>query len=176
MKVKILKIRIGRVAGILIGLSLGLGLINQASEFRDKNPLSAILGSISQETYLNQNLGWYFPVMQAINNLPQTSRTLFLWEARAYYCTRDCSPDVVLDRWWHLRRTIPDLSGISSWMKDQGYSHVLVYDIGVEFERLESGLYEEADWLDLQEFRQEHLTLLQSFDGIYTLYRLTASE
>ena len=176
MKVKILKIRIGRVAGILIGLSLGLGLINQASDFRDKNPLSVILGSISQETYLNQNLGWYFPVMQAVNNLPQTSRTLFLWEARAYYCTRDCSPDVVLDRWWHLRRTIPDLSGISSWMKDQGYSHVLVYDIGAEFERLESGLYEEADWLDLQEFRQEHLTLLQSFDGIYTLYRLTASE
>jgi len=175
-KVNVLQIRVGRVASALVVLSLSLGLINQVNDFREKNPLSVILGSVEQETYLNQELGWYFPVMEAVNNLPENSRTLFLWEARAYYCTRQCSPDVILDRWWHLRRTISDLDGISRWMQDQGYTHVLVYDFGADFEKAESAMYEEADWLDLQQFRQEQLSLSQSFDGIYTLYRLKTSE
>jgi len=174
--VKILQIRVGRVASALVVFSLSLGLINQINDFREKNSLSVILGSVEQKTYLDQELGWYSPVMQAVNDLPEDSRILFLWEARAYYCALDCSPDVVLDRWWHLRRTISDLAGISRWMQDQGYTHVLVYDIGVNFEQASSGLYEEADWLELQKFRQEQLSLVQSFDGFYTLYRLKTSE
>ena len=175
-KVNVFQIRVGRVAGALVILALGLGLINQVNVFRKKNPLPVILGSVGQEVYLSQELGWYYPVMQAINDLPRDSRILFLWEARAYYCTGQCSPDVVLDRWWHLRRTNSDLAAISDSMQDRGFTHVLIYEIGADFERARPGLYQEVDWLELQQFRQEQLSLLHSFDGFYTLYSLKASE
>jgi hypothetical protein len=137
-----------------------------------RNPVPIVFGFQSRDDYLFQRLGWFQAAMKEINSLPTTSKTLFLWESRAYYCENACSPDVVIDRWWYLSRSLGDHEQIADWMKQEEVTHVLIYDTGKKFIQSQENLFEDKDWLLLDRFTEKKLTKVSEIGGTYSLYSL----
>jgi hypothetical protein len=158
----------------LVGLVLVLEACAEGLNFGRNNPVPVLVGRETESQYLADELGWYEPAMEAVNSLPLGSRVVFLWEARGYYCTSDCLPDEIIDRWWHLLRVEGDSRSVVDGWRAQGVTHVLVYDEGARLEKAEAPLYRPSDWEQLRSLEQTQLTLVSDFGGVYSLYRIPA--
>jgi hypothetical protein len=169
-------VRLGRVAGYLILLVLGLNTFETGMQTIKQGAVKAVLGLSTPEQYLGDNLGWFEPAMQAVKNLQTGSHVLMLWEARSLYCLPICAPDDVIDRWWRDRydgrgstpATPEEI--LQSW-KAAGYTHLLFHRLGADFIRLQSSASQTDDWVALDAVLKQ-LTLVQNFGDTYVLYRL----
>ena len=167
-------VRVGRVLAALVALTLGLVALSESLHFLSVNPLPVLAGAQSRQDYLVDRLGWYALAIQRTSDLPPGSRVVFLWEPRGYYCRADCQPDVILDRWWHLRRTTGDAAAIADRWQAEGVTHVLLYDLGASVEAKGQPLFRPSDWAELERLKQTELRLLQDFDGVYSLYAISS--
>ena len=174
--IKIPRIRIEVVVLALIFLSISSSLVSIAFRTVKRNPLQVIFGVQSSDDFLFQRLGWFLPAMNEINDLPASSKIAFLWESRAYYCENVCSPDVVIDRWWTLSRSVGNTHEIAKLMVQEGVSHVLVNNVGVDFVREQDNLFSIGDWQLLEDFIESELEVVEDVGGAYTLYSLNAHE
>lgn len=120
------------------------------SHFLESGSLDYLMGVIDKDTYLNDALGWHIEAMRQVNKLPDDSKVLFLWETRSLYCDEprlECVEDSILIRWWHSRRTVGIDSedgaagidfatpeGILAGWREQGITHILVFEAGRDFE------------------------------------------
>jgi hypothetical protein len=173
-EIQIPKIRIHIVVQALVILTIVLSLTSMAILVIRRNPVPVVFGEQNRDEYLFQRLGWFQTAMNEINSLPVDSKILFLWESRAYYCENSCSPDVVIDRWWYLSRSIGDTDKIADSMKQDGVTHILVYDAGLEFVRSQENLFVDRDWSLLDRFTSENLTKVGEFGETYSLYSLNS--
>jgi hypothetical protein len=173
--IRLPRLRMGWVINGLVILVLVLTATGEGINFANVDPLRVLAGAQSEEDYLAEQLGWYGPTMEAVSSLPPDSRVAFLWEPRTYHCHVYCHPDVILDRWWYLMRTIGEPSKISSQLLSEGFSHVLIYDLGAQFESRAQPLFEPGDWVALAQFRETELELVQRFGEAYSLYVLTST-
>lgn len=168
-------LRVQFVMGALLAISLGMTGLGYGLQFFKASPLPVIFGWQSKSDYLVSKLGAYELAVQDINKLPVGSKTLFLWEPRSYECedTAPCDPDVLLDRWWHLRRLGLSNDAIVAQWHAAGVTHVLVFEQGrksvedVGFDPLTAD-----DWAALKSLRETQLTLLHDYYGGYQLYAL----
>jgi hypothetical protein len=128
-------------------------------------------GLVSQEQYLEDNLGWYARAIEKITKFPEGDRVIFLWEPRGYYCLPRCESDEVLDRWVHEMRTGADPDLLSNRWVAEEFSHVLVYRAGADFIRQDDDRYAASEWAALDAFL-ETLILQEDFGETYELYRL----
>ena len=144
--------------------------------FVSRNPLPVLTGTQEETDFLAQELGWYGPAMQAIAELPSEATVLLLWEPRAYYCRGECRPDVILDNWWTLRRTVGDAAAIGRELHARGITHVLIYETGITLEREAQPLFQASDWSELAVFRASELRPLQEFAATYTLYSMASAH
>ena len=167
-------VRVGRVLAALVALALSLVAVNESLHFLSVDPLPVLAGAQSRQAYLVDRLGWYALAIQRTSDLPPGSKVVLLWEPRGYYCRVDCQPDVILDRWWHLRRTRGNAAAIADGWRAQGVTHVLLYDLGVRLEVESQSLFEPSDWAELERLKQTELRLLQDFDGVYSLYAVAS--
>ncbi len=174
-QIRLPRLRMGWVINGLVILVLILTAISEGLNFTYVDPLRVLTGVQSEVDYLTEQLGWFGPTMEAVNSLPPDSRVAFLWEPRTYYCHVYCHPDVILDRWWYLMRTIGEPSRINSQLLATGFTHILIYDLGAQFERREQDLFEPGDWEALMQFRETELKLIQRFGEAYSLYVLQSS-
>jgi hypothetical protein len=165
-------IRIHIVVQALVLLTITISLISMAILVIQRNPGPIVFGYQSRDEYLFQRLGWFQAAMNEINSLPADSKTLFLWESRAFYCENACSPDVVIDRWWYLSRSIGDPDEIADLMKQDDVTHVLVYETGKEFIKNQDNLFEDQDWSLLDRFTEDNLTKVSEIGGTYSVYSL----
>jgi hypothetical protein len=170
-KLKLSRIRVGWVILSLTAAVFVLTAVGEGFNFLNVNPARVVSGVQSESDYLADQLGWYGPVMGAINSLPEDSNVAFLWEPRAYYCEVTCHPDVILDRWWHLVRTIGDAEAIARNLRSEGFTHVLIYDFGIQLEQEERDQFTPADWLELANFVESELLIVQQFGQGYTLFQ-----
>jgi hypothetical protein len=175
-QIKISQVRVGRLIAALMALSYVLTGLTLLIVFVSANPLPLLLGLETEPDYLEDQLGWYAVAMETINGLPSQSKILFLWESRPYYCEATCIPDTILDRWWYYRRTLGEADQISSQLRSENVTHVLIYDLGVQMEKDYQPMIKGSDWHELERFVDEELVLLESFgDGdAYSLYRLSS--
>ena len=146
--------------------------ISEVIFFAKTSPIRVIFGSQTQDAYISEQLGWFALAMEAVNSLPEDAYVALLWEPRSYYCEIPCSPDVILDRWWYLMRITGSASEAASWLKEQGFTHVLLYDLGVQLERDVEVLFEPDDWIELERFKSNELLVIRQFGDAYTLYAL----
>jgi hypothetical protein len=171
-------LRLGRIAAFLVALAIGLNTLELGVEMLQRGALQAALGLQPAEEYLEENWGWFAPAMRAVRELPAGARVLMLWETRSLYCLPNCEPDEVLDRWL---RELHDMPGedarspqsiLENW-RAQGYTHLLLHRLGVDFLRSETQtVYQPGDWQALESL----LAMLptgEDFGGAYTLYRLS---
>jgi len=169
-------VRIGVLASFLIGLALVLEAFNEGLNFASLNPIPVLGGEESEGQFLAERLGWYEPAMEAVNSLPAGSKVVFLWEARGYYCRISCLPDEIIDRWWHLLRVRGDSQSIVDLWREQGVTHVLIYDWGARMEQEDQPLYQPSDWDQLRLLEQTQLTRVADLGGVYSLYKIPAGS
>jgi hypothetical protein len=164
-------IRLRRLLIVCVVLVLGLNLWQDAISLVRNHPDSVILGETSTETYLENNLGWYALAMRTLDSLPGDTRTLFLWEPRGFYAPLNADPDARIDRWFLMRRKYGRPDEILRTWQDQGYTHLLVYKSGAEFEREHRQELSKEDWQALDDLLSQ-LPPPADFGGAYQLYAL----
>jgi hypothetical protein len=163
------------VMGALVGLALSMTAIEYGMLFVQTSPVPVTLGLQRRSDYLYGRLGAYEAIMSRLDGLPPGSKVMFLWEPRSFYCPAQivCEPDVLLDRWWHLRQLGATAGSAAAQWKSAGVTHVLVFEAGrqaVEMARFDplTGL----DWAELQGLRSQQLSLVADLVGVYQLYEL----
>jgi hypothetical protein len=83
-----------------------------------------------------------------------------------------CEPDVVIDRWWHLRRSVGATEAITARWKAEGVTHVLIQDAGVSFVQSQrDAAFVDSDWMELDALRSR-LRPTWEIRGAYSLYEL----
>lgn len=166
---------LGRLLRLVVLIVLTVALFNTSLGFIRADTLRVTFGIQSEEDYLVQTMGVDYLAMQQVNTLPQEARVLLLWEPRTFYCERTCTPDSLINQWWHDRQVEPDPGKIADGWRKQGVTHVLISDWGMDFllrEEQKFGSLSEADAAALDEVRREELALVWDGFGAYTLYEL----
>ncbi len=150
-----------------------LALVQNLSGFIQSNALNYFSGSMTTGEYLSHNLGWYAPAMEKVRTLPESEKTLLLYEPRGFYCLPLCVPDEILDRWSYslrMQKNDPVLV-LEDWRK-QGFDYVLVNQSGVDFLMQGSDPHHNPEDLQLLENTLSGLPVVQNFGDSYILYRL----
>ncbi len=164
------RVRLYRLIQPLIILVLAFNAFQLTSEMVEKGALKNLFGQISNQQYLEDNLGWYARAINDIRYLPEDSKVLLIYEPRGYGCIPKCDPDEILDHWkviYHQIETNEKI--ISAWMND-GYTHLLVHTKGIEFLRENNDPHHPVEELDALEKLLEKINLIENYDGWYKLY------
>jgi hypothetical protein len=163
-----------RICRVIIVGMVAFSLVVEGLIFIEMQPLVVLVGYQSEEDYLLGRLQAYYYAMQQINNLPVDVRVLFLWEPRTMYCVDRCTPDSLIDQWWHDERKYGDPAAIVENWRQRGFTHVLVYETGGRFLIEEDPLtpLTEEDWQTLDTLRGTELIPVWNELDSYTLYRL----
>ncbi len=169
----IARVRLGRLAAVVILLAVGFNLLESGLKTFKSGAPQAALGLKSQDSYLADNLGWFQPAMQAVNDLPQGSQVLLLYEPRSLYCQPRCTGDEIMDRWKQARALYQDDAGkiLAAW-KAEGYTHLLVYRQGVEFLVEANDPNHTPDDLRTLNSFLAALPAPEKLGGVYELYEL----
>jgi hypothetical protein len=136
------------------------------------HPLPFIIGKDSEEEYLSK-IFYLYPAIDFINiYLPQDSKTLFIAEARTFYCKKDFMVNTPLDK-----NIIVEIAGRSKRPKDildalkkMGITHILYND--TEVKRI-SRSYNSFNWPNpkaqenYMDFMQKYLKIIFSQDGVF---------
>ncbi|MDX9863729.1 MAG: phospholipid carrier-dependent glycosyltransferase [Anaerolineaceae bacterium] len=170
--IKLPAIRLERLMLALVLLVILLSLVHIATDTFKSSAAQTVLGLQTEEAYLTHALGWYYPVMEHLYQMPAEHHTLLLFEPRSFYCGERCAPDEIMDRWKRDWTTYHDNQAIKAAWQAEGYTHFLLYQSGVNLMR-ESGAvqYGEAEWQALDDFLSSFNPPL-NFDGVYLLYKL----
>ena len=160
---------------LVIGLVLLLGLAIRFANWLPHQPWTYLIGDEPLQTNLERRLGYHYLAMEAVNDLPETAVVAYLWEPRSYYCQRDCRPDSILDEFGHLTFLYGNAGSIAEAWRDQGVTHVLLFQAGLDLVLAANSAGEEPlpEPAALQELRQEHLVPLETVgDDVYQLFAL----
>jgi hypothetical protein len=127
------QVRFGRVASAMLLLVVALNLYEVGSASVKKDSAAYLMGFVSRQQYLEQNLGAYAAAMQRVNQLPAGSRVLMIWETRSYYCLPICTPDEILDRWRTDIAHLKDPQAVLQSWRAAGFTYILYYRKGADF-------------------------------------------
>jgi hypothetical protein len=158
---------------LTVGLVLALGLTHQMLGVLRLDPMSYLLGQESRSDYLRRVLGDHYVAMQRLEEaVPESGKVLFLWEPRSYFSPRPAQPDAILDTWAHLVYLHDNEARITEHLREEGYTHVLLNQRGLEFviEENASPLSTE-DVKCLRAFVKEYLRPVRT-EGRYQIYEL----
>lgn len=164
-------VRLRRILGVVILLVIGMAWWADTRTLVSKGAVRLVLGIDSRQTYLENNLGWYAPAMQAQYDLPPGSQTLMLWEARGLYAPISTQADPWIDRYRGDLLEVDSASVLLERWKAQGITHLMVYDLGLELIRPPAGAQPGErwnTWLELQNLLPPPI----SFGDTYYLYTL----
>lgn len=164
-------VRPGRIVSALIAWILALTLLYGFTETLQNGSLEHDLGLLSEADYLTHNLNGFAPAMQAIAKLPPSAKVLLIYEPRGFYCWPRCSPDETIDRWPRDLDALKSPQAILNQWRSAGYTHILVYQSGVEFLRQDPMRPYPIAVLDALNALLSSLPLIQDF-GSHRLYYL----
>jgi hypothetical protein len=169
------KVRVGAVAGALAGLILLIQLAGGAVAWVQAGVPGYLAGVSDRTAYLETNLGWYSRAMDALRALPSDSRVLLLWEPRGLYCGGVCQADATIDRWYLAMRLGETSEEVIPDWRERGFTHILIFNSGADFERSFRAGYLPADWEELDRLRALLIPDAE-FGAAYTLYRVPSLD
>jgi hypothetical protein len=169
-EIQLPQIRLRRILSALVLLVLGLNMIDVGLFTLRARAPQVVLGIESSQAYLEHNLGWHYPAMQALVDLPEGDQAMLLLEPRSLYCQPRCEPDETMDRWkrdW--LSAAPPAEILQSW-RSEGFTHVLFYQAGANFMRETGDSHHSVEeWLALDQFLTG-LKQTANFGDAYLLY------
>jgi hypothetical protein len=169
---------VGWLVQTIVSFTLVLLLFNHLLTFLQVNPLPVLVGIENPSAYLARQLGVYQVVIEdGVNQLPEGSGVMMLWETRTYACEVTCYPDPILGRFLHLTQHLQyDAVAIRQSWEAQGVTHVLVSDAGLQF-LLDAAAYNPIggqigadDMAVLADLETNHWQMVQQWGENYTLY------
>jgi hypothetical protein len=162
----------GKFIYSIILLVLVFNLVQIGAETNHKGAASVLFGQKSRQDYLYDNLGWYAVALDEIEKLPESSKVMMFYEPRGYGCVPKCDPDEILDRWKTENIRYENFQTMEKAWRESGFSHLLVYTIGVEFLRGDNDPHHPIS--DLQALDTYLATLKTPLDigGVYALYTI----
>lgn len=164
-------ISIRLIALIIVLFVISVNALQIIVDVAQTSAIKYLVTTSTQEEYLQQNLGWFYPAMTVMRELTAEANVLMLWEPRSFYCPVECQPDEILDRWQHDSRTYDTPEDILREWRILGYTHLLVNKSGMEFIRANDARYSELSWKSLDDLLDQ-TDLVVNFADVYTLYRL----
>lgn len=181
------------VMQVMVGLVLVLTLIDHVvgtqgsilagttldSHFIESQALEYLAGTMDEDEYLDERLGLHIVAMRTVNDLPDGSRILFLWETRSLYCDEPritCEEDEIILRYFHDRRTQGEAEAIVEQWSEEGFTHVLVWHTGRNAEFSESTTLftdeDQAEWERIPPLLDE----IERVGASYSLYAVAAEQ
>jgi hypothetical protein len=173
--IRLPKIRLGAFAAVLTVLVLAFQTAGFAQSWIAAGIPNYLSGSLGRKEYLETNLGWYAPAMESLQSLLGSQRVVMLWEPRGLYCGGVCLEDATLDRWYLAMRAGESPESILRRWREEGWTYVLIFNAGADFERFSRSEYPPSDWEAFDRLR----SLLQAtrrFGEGYTLYWIPPEE
>jgi hypothetical protein len=164
-------IRFSRLALALSLIALGFNLLQTATTVVDKGVAAVLVQGQPAQEYRAHNLGTYEPAMQLVNALPPGSRVLMLWETRSFACLPICDPDEIIDRWHHDTLLYQNPGDVLRNWRAQGYTHLLLSRLGMEYVLGNDQSYTPGDWDNLDALLGGLQPVAQVGDA-YSLYAL----
>jgi hypothetical protein len=164
-------VRLRVLAGAIVLLILGLAFAQDLASLARGGALPAVLGLTSPEEYLDHNLGWYSQGGRPLHDLPPGPRGLLLWEPRGYYAPPTAQADPWIDRWRVDRAELGSPQDILASWRSQGFTHVFIYQAGVEDLREFDRSVTTTDWAALDQLLAS-LPEPTLFGTAYALYPL----
>lgn len=168
------RVRFKPILQAILLMAFAFTLMEVGPGFAVKNTSGYLLSPApSTARYLENNLGNLYRAMQALENLPDGSRVLLLWEPRSLYCQPHCDGDEIIDRWYADWRELRDLDQIEARWREEGFTHVLYYRLGSDFIREnETRKYNPADWAGLDAMLEKLGSPVAQFGQEYDLYEI----
>ena len=168
-------IRIGLVLnGMLIMVFIFMGF----QDLTDRQLLRSISylgGNTSQQGYLEESLGWYARAMMHLEELPDESNVLMLWEGRGFYAPEGVDADPWIDAFRVCLSENPVPQEMVLQWESEGYSYLLINMSGVNFLRENPGSGWQEDW-EAFDSLLAYLPQPVSIGDVYYLYELPLSE
>jgi hypothetical protein len=164
-------VRLRRVVSAVVVLVIGLAFWQDSFFFAQITPMRVILGTQTTQDYLENTVGYHILAMQTLEALPASSRILMLWEPRGLYAPSNAQADLWIDRWRNDQRELHTAPAILESWRNQGFTHVLIYQPGAELIRPPAGSLETPTWTVLQDLLSE-LDPPQEIGDTYLLYSI----
>jgi hypothetical protein len=169
--IRLAKIRLGALAAVLAVLAMSVQAVSFGNSWVASGVPNFLAGTLAEREYLENNLGWHAPAMEMVRSLHEGSRVLMLWEPRGFYCGEKCRADAGIDRWYlGMRLTGSAEAALAEWRRE-GWTYVLIFDTGADFERKNRKEYSPSDWTELDRLRSM-LTPVPGFADGYSLYSI----
>lgn len=166
-------LRVSFLVNVLIAALLALVLFENGLFVLARNPLAVAFGAQSREQYIQRVNPSYAELIHNMDDLPADANVYSLFEPRSYSLPRPTQPDAIVANFAHDLHLFKTPDGILRQWKAQGYTHILVYERGLQFmlennpEYMKPGLGHALD---------ETLGKLQFFsrtpDQVYSIYKI----
>lgn len=167
------RLKVSFLVDTLIGLVLLLIVVDNGIFVIQRNPLSVALGIQSREQYIARVNPSYAALMSLMDQLPAKGRVYNLFEPRSYGLSQPVQPDVINSNFAHdayLYKTPEEI--IQHWKSEQ-YTHVLVYERGLDFlSDTASYKFTPATQKILEETLGRLTLVGQTPDKVYSLYKI----
>ncbi len=132
--------RLSWVVGVVVTLVMVVTLLTGGHAFLSQRLLAPLVGLESAQDYLGRKLGYHAVAMRFTHDdLPPESRTMYMWEPRAYYGQLQALPDPTLDNLSQLRVRYGDAGQALTALRANGFTHFLLQRSGLEFLKLPQG-------------------------------------
>jgi hypothetical protein len=167
------RLRISFLVNALTAIVIMLTIFDNGIFVLQRNPLAVALGAQSRERYIERVNPSYAALMQVMDKLPSNAHVYSLFEPRSYDLPRDIQPDPILYNFAHDVYLYHTPEGIIQRWTAEGYTHILVYERGMDF-MVENR--PDRMTTDVQEMFHETIQRLklvsQTPDKIYSIYRI----
>ena len=167
------RLRVSFLVNSLIGIVVALAIFDVGTFVLRRNPLAVAFGAQSREGYIERVNPPYAALMQVMNELPTDANLYSLFEPRSYDLPRPIQPDPIVANFAHdlyLYKSPTEM--IDQW-RDQGYTHILVYEAGMQFMLDNNSDYQSTSLQNALEETINSLQLVsQTPDGVYTIYAI----
>ena len=126
--------RLSWIVRVVVTLVLAVTLLTEAHSFLALRPFAPLVGLETGQDYLSRKLGYHLEAMRLTNDrLPAESRTIYMWEPRAYYGQPQALADPTLDNLSQLRVSYHDAGQALAELRADGFTHLLLHRSGLEF-------------------------------------------
>jgi 4-amino-4-deoxy-L-arabinose transferase-like glycosyltransferase len=166
-------LRLSFLFNAIVGFVLALTVFETGIFTLQRNPLAVALGAQTRQQYIARVNPSYAALTHLMETLPANASLYSLFEPRSYNLPRRLQPDPILANFAHDLHLYQTPEQIIRQWKTKGYTHLLVYEKGLQFMLENNADYQSTS---LRNALSETLNLLQltsqTPDGVYSIYKI----
>ncbi len=164
-------LRVSFLLNLIVSLVVALTVFEISLFTLQRNPFAVAFGAQTRGQYIARVNPPYAALMQTMDELPANATLYSLFEPRSYNLPRRIQPDPILANFAHDLHLYGAPEAMIQQWKAQGYTHILVYERGMQFMLENNHDYQSPS---LRNSLSETLSLLQltrqTPDGVYSIY------